>query len=116
MNSNSQLGLSFKANIESHHLLIGSNQSMFSLDFDKYGFLTVSSWITHLWEMLHTYNIQLRGDYAHTQSARDQDCSIMDLLIKTNVYNKEELKTINRYRVYLQVIMCLISPMDKVAI
>ena len=49
INSTSQLGLSFQANIESHHLLLGSNQTVFSLDFDKYGFLTVSGWITHLW-------------------------------------------------------------------
>ena len=81
MNSSSQLGLSFKANIEGHHLLLGSNHNLFSLDFNKYGFLTVSSWITHLWEMLHKYNIQLLGEYTHTHPARHQDCSMMDLRI-----------------------------------
>ena len=69
ISSTSQLGLSFQTNIESHHLLLDSNQTMFSLDFDKYGFLNVSGWITHLWEMLHKYNIQMRGEYNHTQPA-----------------------------------------------
>ena len=104
INSTSQLGLSFQTNIETHHLLLGSNQTVFSLDFDKYGFLTVSGWITHLWEMLHKYNIQMRGEYNHTQIAQDQDSSIIDHLITTNTYNKEKLKTINQCRVYLQVI------------
>ena len=100
----SQLHSLLHATIESHHLLIGSNKFLFSLPFAKYGFLTVNSWITHLWEMLQKYDIQLKGDYKRTHPNREHDVSIMDHIISLNTYNKSDLQAINRCRVYLQVV------------
>lgn len=48
-NQNTQTRKSIKANLESLHLFIDINTLLFDLSYNKYGFLSVSYWLTDLW-------------------------------------------------------------------
>ena len=99
----SQLGDFIKLTIESQQLLIGTNHHLFSISFEKYGCLAETSWITELWRTSNEYDIQIRGFYERTQPCRENDFALMDKLIEADSYTDEDLQSINRCRLYLQV-------------
>jgi len=101
--TSSQIGKMILLNIESMHLLIGVNQPIFSLDYSKYGHLAERGWITHIWEMCDQYKISINGQYEQPTIARTNDSALMELLVKADIYDNKELRSINKCRIYLEV-------------
>jgi len=103
-NTNTQLGLSIKANLESLHLLIGVNTPIFQLPFQHYGFLGEKTWITHLWEMNDKLGFTLQGLYSRPHITRANDFSLMEKLVSSNIMTAKEIQSVNRCRVFLKVL------------
>ena len=102
-NTESQIGHSIKANIESLHLLIGVNKPLFELSFDQYGFLSETTWLSHLWKMSCKLGISISGLYARPHIIRDKDFSLMEKLVTSNTMTQNEMESVNRCRIYLKV-------------
>jgi len=85
------------------HLYIGTNKHIFTLDYDKYQCLSEIGWITHLWEMTWNYGVQIKGYYEKPNITRENDYSMMDKLIELDIHTDDDLKRINRCRMYLRV-------------
>ena len=99
----SQLGQFIQISLESLHLLIGVNTPIFQLPYSKYGILAEKGWIEHLWKMTNFYNIKVEGYYEHTTLTRLNDKSLMESIINSDTYTDNEIRSINRCRLYLQV-------------
>jgi len=99
----SQIGKMIQLNIESMHLLIGMNQPIFSLDYSKYGHLAERGWITHIWEMCDQCKISIDGQYEQPTIARVNDSALMELLVKADIHDDNDLRSINKCRIYLEV-------------
>jgi len=106
MSTKTQFAQILKANIQSLQLCIGSNSHIFHLSYEKYGFLVPPSWITHLWEMSFSYQIQINGNYEKTHSSRIGDKALMEMIIESDIFSKQEIININDCHLYLQV-QCL---------
>jgi len=85
------------------HLLIGVNLPLFSLNYKKYGHLAERGWITHIWEMCDKYEISIDGQYEQPTIARTNDSALMELLVKADIYDDKDLRSINKCRIYLEV-------------
>ena len=101
--TSSQIGKMIQLNIEIIHLLIGMNQPIFSLDYSKYGHLAERGWITHIWEMCDQYKISIDGQYEQPTIARANDSDLMELLVKADIHDDNDLRSINKCRIYLEV-------------
>jgi len=102
-NTESQIGQSIKANMESLHLLIGVNKPLFEVSYKKYGFLSEKSWITNVWRMSCELGITLQGLYTRPHIVRDKDFSLMEKLVTSKKMTTKEMESVNRCRVYLQI-------------
>ena len=102
-NTETQIGKSIKANLESIHLLIGINKPLFQPPFEKYGFLGETSWIIHLWQMTSFLDVEIQGLYTRPHIIRKNDFALMENLIESEVMTNKEIESVNRCRVYLQV-------------
>jgi len=99
--TSSQIGNMIQLTIESMHLLIGTNQPIFSLNYKQYGHLLAErGWMTHIWEMCDKYEISLDGQYEQPTTVGVNDYSLMESLVKSDIYNDRDLRSINKCRVY----------------
>ena len=101
--TDTQLGKSIHLILEAMHIQIGTNFPIFSLNYDKYQCLSEKGWITHLWEMTHKYNIQLKGYYEKPSVSRINDYALMDRLVEMDLHNENDMIKINRCRIFLNV-------------
>ena len=53
--------------------------------------------------MTNSYNIKLEGYYEHTTLTRQNDKSLMESIINSDRYTDDEILSIKRCRLYLQV-------------
>ena len=100
--TSTQLGQSIQLLLEAMHLQMGTNKHIFSLDYQKYQCLCEIGWITHLWEMTWKNRVEIEGYYEKPMISRENDYSLMDKLIEKDIHTEEDLKKINRCRMYLQ--------------
>ena len=102
-NTNTQLGRSIQLNLESIHIITGINTPIFSLPYSKYKMLTEDGWIQHLWQSAEKYDVSIIGSYITPTHNRINDYSLMERLIQTDLYTDEDIRSINRCRIYLRV-------------
>ena len=102
-NTNSQLGQMIKVNLEYMHITIGVNTQIFSLPYSKYKMLCEDGWIQNLWEYTEKYNIKIEGSYIKPNDNRKHDYALMEKIIHDDLYTDEDVKSINRCRIYLRV-------------
>ena len=100
-----QMAHFIKSQLESLHLLLGTNRNIFDLKYDRYGMLVKNEkgWLVHLWENLKKFDVEIKGTYTKTTGQRVNDFALMDKAIDSGLLNSEQLKKINRCRVYLRV-------------
>lgn len=99
----SQLGISYRATLETLQLELGSIHDVFSLPYHKYHFLATYTWIKDLWFSVDKYGISLRKPKSLFEIQRDNDCSLMDAVIISKKFTNNELRRINLCRIYLRV-------------
>ena len=98
-----QLGISYRATMETLQLEIGSIHDVFVLPYHKYHFLATDSWIKCLWLCLDKYKISLRKPSTPYPPQRTNDFSLMDTVIDAKIFTNSEIYRINLCRIYLQV-------------
>jgi len=60
-------------------------------------------WIQHVWQSIEKYNIKLKGPYITPSINRINDYALMEKVIQDDLYTDEDVKSINRCRLYLRV-------------
>ena len=98
-----QLGISIKIMMESMNLMVGVNKSIFETSYAKYGFLAEIGWMQNLWQMSQKYNIQIHGEYTKSHLNRKNDFALMEKVVESDLYNQDDIISINKCRIYLQV-------------
>ena len=99
-----QLGIMYRATLESMKLEIGSLQDIFSLSYWPHSYLATHSWLKVLWYCTDHYGITLLKANSSLPKQRDGDISLMDSVIACNLYTIQEIRQINNCRLYLQVL------------
>ena len=99
----SQLGISIQMMLESIDLLIGVNQPIFQVSYKKFGCLSEIGWIQQLWAASQRYNIKIQGTYPTPTINRINDYALMEKIITSDLHNDDDIRSINRCRIYLQV-------------
>ena len=84
---------------ETFQLDCGLSGNVFALDFDRYGFLAAHGWWSHLWCLLSKYGVilSLRSD-CYYPIPRKHDVGLMNALVDSKLFDKLELRRINRVR------------------
>jgi hypothetical protein len=88
----------------SYELLVletGLDQPLLA-SFAKWKVCATKCYLTHLWEFIDNFNIQIKGPSLLGQGQREQDSLIMETLDES--LSAAQLGSVNRCRVYLQVI------------
>ena len=102
-NIRSQLSNTFTLSMEAIQIEVGSTTQFFSLQFQDYGCLTPASWLSRLWESLSNYDVTLSKPDLNMRPPREFDFTLMYKATMAKVFTREELCSINRCRLYLQV-------------
>ena len=98
-----QLGISYRANIETMQLEIGSLSDVFSLPYHRYQFLATYCWVKDLWFSTDKYRISLRKPHSLFTLQRENDFALMDKIVHSQKFTNHELTRINLCRLYLRV-------------
>ena len=99
----SQLGQSIQLILESIHISAGLNSPIFTLPYSKYNMLIEKGWLQDLWLSAELYDVKIQGSYVTPAINRVNDYALMEKLIQLDMYTDEDIKSINRCRIYLQV-------------
>ena len=95
-------GEMYRLTLEQLIVNIGYGDDLFSAPYALMGKLMPYTWMTHLWEFLDRYGIQLRHDI-RLELVRQHDSFIMRRAVEAK-FSFTQLDAINRCRVYLQVL------------
>ena len=97
-------GKLIKHSLEGLKLEVGISTSLFERQFAVYGKgLNTSTWLSHTWEFMSEHNISYVEPLGNLETFRQGDKCIMDVLL-TEGYTKAQCMTLNRCRMFLQVI------------
>jgi len=97
-----QLGTTYRATLETMQLEVGSLTSVLSLPYKDYHFLATNTWLKNLWFCVDKYGIELRTPSPLVQLQRQNDFSLMDSLISSQVYTRQDIIRINLCRLFVQ--------------
>ena len=90
--------------LEGLQLDVGIESPVLSMNHGVYGSgLSDSSWLVHTWQFMSEHSIRYEGATASLSPLRQQDCALMEVLL-TSGYTAAECRTLNRCRLYLQVV------------
>ena len=82
---------------------IGSTEQSFSLNYHTYGIFTPASWLARLWESVWKYNVSIINTSTKLHPPRIGDFALMDKAVESHIFTNQELCSINRCRLYLNV-------------
>jgi hypothetical protein len=97
-------GFLLRSSCQALQLELGSAQPFFDLDFSKWGGLATQSWVKYTWSFVSKYKLQLQTDLPTLHSRRLNDAFLMDRIVSANFFPPHDLLSINRCRLYLQVV------------
>ena len=101
--NDTQIGIMYRATLESMQLEVGSIHDVFSLPYPSYCILATQSWLKVLWYCLHKYGITVKKQKKPFPLQRENDVSLMDELVNSKLFSHRDLREINNCRLYLQV-------------
>jgi hypothetical protein len=88
---------------EQLQLELGSQSSVFSLDFDTWGYLETPSWMTALWRGASKFNVQLTlFSHKNLPLQRSRDRFLMDQVMTLEL-RADEIIAFNRVRNFMKV-------------
>ena len=105
MNKGTMVGKLLLMELEAASVELGVDGNMFDLSYDRWEYLLTDCWLKSTWKFCSDHSIVLRGNYDPPTPQRIHDYSIMRKLVTEyrEMFTKGELRTINRCRLYLQV-------------
>ena len=92
--------------LEALQLEIGSLGNPLREKYSELGHIATSSWWTSIWERLQHYDFHLYLDYPTLKYPRENDCTLIGLLVKERV-PKQDLWCLNRCHLHLRAIFLL---------
>ena len=101
-----KLGKKFRVFLECMQLEVGVNVNPLTLPFWIYGPLATYCWFKILWERLCYYGFSVYLFYPTIHFPRERDTLMVDLFLAAG-YSGEELRSLNRRRLYLQMLFLL---------
>ena len=96
-----------RISLESLKLELGIEGNLFECDYEIYGHLATDSWMKNVWEFGHRNSIIIGETTTSGMLLREEDknlASVLEHATKIDVINKGEWRTMNRCRLYLNVI------------
>ncbi len=87
-------------------LQIDTPHNLFTMDYSKWGYLAPLSWVKMLRKLLHHFKITLHMSFPDIALPCKQDKVIMEIIMSQDL-GPEEIKRINRCRVFLKAILLL---------
>ena len=102
-NIKSQLSSTLLVSFEAMQVEIGSSSQFFQLPFNDYSTLTPPSWLRHLWHATWKYNVKIYKTDANVNIPRLNDYALMDMAMQAKIFTRDELQSINRCRLFLQI-------------
>ena len=99
-----QLGIMYRATLESMKLEVGSLRDIFSLSYWSHSYLVTHSWLKVLWYCTDYYVISLLKANSSLPKQREGNISLMDSVIENNLFTIQEIWHANNCRLYLQVL------------
>jgi len=82
---------------------VGVNVNPLTISYDIYGSLATTCWVKTLWEKLWVYRFQVTMDYPDIPFPREKDALMVDLF-RSAGWKGEELRSLNRVRLHLQML------------
>ena len=101
---NTQVGTSMLLCLEDIKLEVIVIDRLFYLPFHEFGHLVQNSWIRHMWKDCWKKNIKLKGKYNKPKLQRENGICLMQQLIGHSNFIKAQIASINRCRIYMQVL------------
>ena len=103
---NTQIGMMMLAQLELCNIEIGSGTHLFLLPYKEYNDLLTKCWMKSTWKFVDKYHIELVGTYKRPHLQRHNDEFSMERLILRfrSYFIPKEIRTINKCRLYLQVL------------
>jgi hypothetical protein len=93
-----------RSSIEMTKIHVGHGTNLFTLDYSRLGGLTPKSWISHLWQFCHQFDIKISETSTSNPIARrENDKFIMECIAANAQFSNNELIHINRCRLFLKV-------------
>lgn len=93
----------FQTILEALTIILGIQICPFTMNYEKYNQCTTASWIEHLWNFCFNRGVILKSNEKYFPGRRANDRNLMQCFID-NGFHSEQLTTINRCRLYLQVV------------
>ena len=90
------IGITLKATLQNMQMEMGVTGCPLTYDFKKWGKLTTDTWVKALWEKISTLGLDVDIEYKKIEAPRENDCSIMEVMI--DVLSKDDLIKFNRAR------------------
>lgn len=109
-NIQSQLSTTLLVSYEAMQIEIGSRFQFFQLYYNDFGILTPHSRLRQMWKAISKYGITLRKHNSTLPLPRHDDFALMDRLLASQIFNRPEVESINRCRLYLNVFFRTILP------
>ena len=105
MKSGTKIGRTLEGQLEATNIEVGTSEHLFDLEYRKWEVLMTTSWLKSLWEFTDRYNIKVKGNYTTPRPTREYDRFLMEVVMKEKrmLFDDNEIKVINRCRLYLQV-------------
>ena len=97
-------GKILRHSLEALKMELGTNGSVFSLPYETWGPLATESWLKFTWHFLAEHEMRISDGVAEFTLCREHDSLLMDNFVAAG-YTGETLRTLNRCRLYLRVVM-----------
>ena len=99
-------GEMLRTSIEAAKIEIGIGRNIFELEFEKFGVLLTDCWIKDVWRFADENNISVYDETTETiEYEREGDVFLMEEIVHSGKFKKNELSKINICRLHLQVVL-----------
>jgi len=92
-----------KLGLEGLQQQIGLKNIIFDYPYEEYAFLAESSWLKSHWKFISQQGYKVQGWTEQQKPRRIGDTFLMEQMIESGIISPDDLKKINRCRLYLQV-------------
>ena len=97
-------GQALQVGYETFRVDTGLGGNIFDRDYNEVGHLAKHSWWKHTWHLCYIYKVKITFEARFEPLAsRENDSTLMDVLVSRGIWNKHELGILNRVRRYKQV-------------
>ena len=106
INADTITGEMIRTSIEAAKIEIGVGRNIFELEFKKFGILLTECWIKDVWRYAEENNLTIYDEVTKDiEYEREGDVFLMEEIVHSNKFKRNELIKINICRLHLQVML-----------